>query len=154
MPGEPTESASQLDRPIAILNSIIYDPKVVRSLLTQPGEKPGIMQGISSQIEELDPNETTELFKNVLVGLSRDDRTWTIDRRDVALEILGVIPLDKIYDESDKMSDFLKLLKELEVCGLTPEDALKRLYSSNTEVEGPAGLELKLSKYLPQLAIL
>lgn len=96
MPGEPNQEIPQVDRPTAILNDVIYDQNVVETLTRRPKEKKAVLDNISAKINELNPEETESMLKSVLDGLSKEDRIWTVDRRDVALEVLGVIPLDKI----------------------------------------------------------
>jgi len=91
------EVLQPVDRPTALIAKTLGDAKALYSLLSVKGdEKENMLDAISHELTSFDDVETTSLVKFLIRGLAKDDEEWNVDKRDGALEILGIADLAKV----------------------------------------------------------
>lgn len=97
------ENLTGIDHASVFINETILNPANSRKLFTGE-EKQKNLQNIGQEIKDFNAVQTETLLKIILNGLSTDNRYWTQDAREAALEVLPIIDLQKVVPK-DKIFD-------------------------------------------------
>jgi len=116
------ETHAGIDRSNVFINEAILNPVNSRKLLTGE-EKQETLQKLGHEIKDFNAVQTETLLKTILNGLSTDNRHWTQDARESALEILPIVDLKKIVPKSrifDHYSSAVGNMLDLNINELDP----------------------------------
>lgn len=96
-----TESLRPTDRPNSLIAITLKNKGNLRQLLTDSGNKDTLLGKIRQDMDSFDPQEKLSFFRSTLNVLS-DGKSWNQDQRDVALELLKLLDLQKIEGKEIK----------------------------------------------------
>lgn len=92
----PQELDLPKDRPTIFLESIVGNRKTVRQFVTNPEAREGTLDRASNEIASFSGPEARSFVRTLFQGLGREDKTWTADTRDIALDLLELVDLGKV----------------------------------------------------------
>lgn len=88
------ERESLSSRPQALVVSMLGERSQLRKLMYKRDREP-LLKSVRSELQDYSPNEITELTYILIAGIGTDSPHWDWDRRDGAMHILGIVPLNK-----------------------------------------------------------
>ena len=99
----PEETLQPQDKIVLFTDNYLGGSNLEKTILLH--KNPEIKARLQDELETFSGDERTHLVKSLIIGISKDDALWNVDKRDGAVEILKIVDF-KETDVEDIWSSY------------------------------------------------